>query len=199
MNLDPLIDIFFIKGNPSLKKVYCNKETNEVWTPCQENLIPGIFQKTIHSLDYFREQYDYIYRTNLSSFVNLPHLFEWAQKQDKKSYRGCIGIHKGVRFASGCGFLMGREATAALLKVVKEKPEFVIRTAKRLPDDVAIGKLLTSVGIPPRDAPRIRIRSIVKSIEGLPHDVFHARLKQDKDRSIEPKLFQNLIDRYYFK
>jgi hypothetical protein len=52
---------------------------------CKESLIPGILYKTIAGY-YFCEKkftYDYMLRTNLSSFINIPTLLSYIEQEEK--------------------------------------------------------------------------------------------------------------------
>jgi len=121
-----------------------------------ECLIPGILHKTVEALSFFLgsgDEYDYVWRTNLSSVLDFEGLerFLSSLNQPNGLYAGYIGKalfgdHNlkggglGERssptfFASGAGFLMSRDVAMYLVSN---------RDSLRwdLIDDVAIGALL---------------------------------------------------------
>ena len=72
--------------------LYCDEQIesdlfiteNSITYKCDESLIPGILYKTIAGY-YFCEKkftYDYILRTNLSSFIHIPRLLEYTKTQE---------------------------------------------------------------------------------------------------------------------
>ena len=59
---------------------------NAITYKCEESLIPGILYKTLAGY-YFCEKkftYDYMLRTNLSSFIHIPRLIEYIDNQEDK-------------------------------------------------------------------------------------------------------------------
>jgi hypothetical protein len=82
--------------------------------------------------------FDYVYRTNISSYVDLTLLSEYVENlddQELKFYGGVIGEHAAIKFASGSGYLIGRNT---LKKVVESSDHW----DHSLIDDVALAKLL---------------------------------------------------------
>ena len=59
------IDCFFIEGKVQIE----NFKT--IQTDVEENIVPGIYQKTLVALKELDQKYDFYVRTNLSSFVNF--------------------------------------------------------------------------------------------------------------------------------
>jgi len=58
---------------------------NAITYKCEESLIPGILYKTIAGY-YFCEKkltYDYMLRTNLSSFIHIPRILTYLEDKDK--------------------------------------------------------------------------------------------------------------------
>ncbi len=74
MNTHLKIKAFFIKGNMNINEnIVLDQKNDTIYVKCQESFIPGILIKTIESLKYIYNNYNfkYIFRTNLSSFVDL--------------------------------------------------------------------------------------------------------------------------------
>jgi hypothetical protein len=71
MNIHPHIKSFFIKENNQITiPILIN---DMIYVKCKPSLSPGILIKTIKSFEYIYNNYNfkYIYKTNLSSFLDL--------------------------------------------------------------------------------------------------------------------------------
>jgi len=137
MNIHPNFTTFFICNQPDIPEDIIVKE-NTIYIKDNESYIPGILNKTIKSFEYCLNnfEFDYIYRTNLSSFIDFYKAYDYLDKI-KFNYGGCgIGYHEKTYFASGCGFILSREGVKTLVDN-KNLLDYNIY------DDVAIGKLLT--------------------------------------------------------
>jgi hypothetical protein len=131
-----------------------------------ESLRPGIFYKTIAAMSVCSElfKYDYILRTNLSSFIHIPRLLMYLDTQRLYEYAGghfnnlpdhqnkiyehsVVNKYTGVKmdskfvFLHGACFILSRDLITRLLGIVDNKPERV-RIAENAFDDVAISLLL---------------------------------------------------------
>ena len=123
-------------------------------------------------------EFDYVYRTNISSYVDLNGLSSFVGKLDDPDlefFGGAIGTHNGYKFASGSGYLIGRNLVE---KAVESKAAW----DHSLIDDVALSKLLFEWhGVEPVGISRIDLNSILIT-EGLDVDSstnFHYRCKTD--------------------
>lgn len=136
-----------------------------------ECLIPGILHKTVEALSFFLgsgDEYDYVWRTNLSSVLDFEGLERFISSF-KALYAGYIGLGSlnngsSTFFASGAGFLMSRDVAMYLV----ENKEFL---RWDLIDDVAIGALLE---------PRFGLKHLERCWVQSEHivaekDVFHFR------------------------
>jgi len=178
MNLHTNIKSFFIKGDPHLEQdVILNESENTIYVKSGENYIPGILEKTIKSMEFIQThyEYDYIFRTNLSSFIDLYKFYEFVHLESTQSihYGGIILTPADIKFGyiSGAGILFSQITTEYILNHQQELDYSII-------DDVAIGKLL----IPKFQIDfinRIELESvpdcIIKPIKESP--VFHFRCK----------------------
>ena len=113
-------------------------------------MIPGVLHKTLKSVEYIIKKYefDYLYRTNLSSFICLEKLYTFVSN-NKLDYGGMLyhydehggfpaHLKKEYKFsyASGSGFFMSNEACRNLI-IMKNTLDMDII------DDVEIGSCLT--------------------------------------------------------
>ena len=101
-----------------------------------EGYIPQILEKTIFSLEYINENYDFkhLLRTNLSSFFRSEKILELSNNlRDKDVYTGVSGHY----FASGACMWFSKDILLYLIENKKNLQYNIL-------DDVAIGNLLFS-------------------------------------------------------
>ena len=113
-------------------------ENNEILTGIPD-LYSLIGAKTLHAFEISLRncEFDYIFRTNVSSYLDLKGLQQFVEDKPRNGfYAGAIGNHQGVNFASGCGYFISRD----LVNSVIEKRDL---WDHNLIDDVSLGKLLT--------------------------------------------------------
>jgi len=164
---DVFYRFYFVFSDLSLKvDVLCDEENHSIFCKYDESLEPGIFLKTMAAIQYCEQNftYDFILRTNLSSFWNFSVLpFEinnginlgtiLIQKIDKNQlfinyrwesffqiiYSILPSFGDIFPFLDGAGFLLSREMVKLLLLPISE-----IHYSKLLllPDDIAISVLM---------------------------------------------------------
>jgi len=203
MNSDPDIKVFFMKLDPNLAE---NAEVHGdvIYTKGKESYIPGILQKTVSTMEFCLErfgEFDYIFRTNLSSFVDLKKLKEFASKLPKKKcYAGSIQAGK---YCSGSGFFLSKDMVELIVRNMDAVQYNLI-------DDVAIGMFMRDQNITMTAAPRVDITSLEKWehwLKGKAHDptLFHFRIKQSGKRSTrnleqqrrEETIYRTMVDNVY--
>lgn len=179
MNTHPKIKAFFIKGNMNINEnIVLDQKNDTINVKCQESRIPGILIKTIESFKYIYNNYNfkYIFRTNLSSFVDLNKLYKWAIN-NSINYSAIIGSCRGIKFGSGSGFFLSKECVNYL--ITKDNIDY-----NKYIDDVAIGDMLIpKYSITPNkrtdfvdfDTKKITNDEIKKN------DVFHFRCKNSSN------------------
>ena len=90
------IDVFFIESDSSMPPGTCLIKKNTIYCGGKECFTPGIFQKTILSLEFLHENnYDFYVRTNLSTVVNYRALNNYLKniKQNIFFSTGKLCIH----------------------------------------------------------------------------------------------------------
>ena len=193
MNSYPNIKSFFINNDPSIEDDILWKE-DTIYCREKETYMPGITNKTISVIDYCLQHFnfDYIYRTNLSSVLHLQNLYNFCLNHSF-NYAGLIGNHEGINYASGCGFLLSKES-CIYLTTYKEK---VLK--HQYLDDVCIGMLLEPIfGIQPIDRCDINIDSRDDYTNYLiKDDLFHYRCKSDNDHWYTISIMNTLYDIIY--
>ncbi len=202
MHLDPRhVEAYFIRSDPELRAPY-EIQGDVIWCKGKECLEPGILQKTVFSLECLAErldEFDYVLRTNLSSFYVFPVLLEFLETLPRNQCYAAVPYLCELRlyFGSGAGFIMSTDTAKILIKKKKE----LLRMQQ--PDDVAIGLLFFRHGIPLLPTPRMELLNL-KSWEEqrgqLSPDQFHFRVKnsdQDKRYTEDVIIQKELLQKYY--
>jgi hypothetical protein len=133
-----------------------------------------IGEKTLACFEYLLEQveFDLVFRTNASSYVDLPNLRSYvaAQASLRGFYAGHLGAtFDGLTFASGSGYFLSRD----LLEMVVENRESWDHS---LLDDVALARVLSERGIHPRESPRA-VFTEPPAVAEVDTNQFHFRCK----------------------
>lgn len=147
MHRDPEhFEVYFIRGNPDLAAAYEIKG-DDLFVKTEESYQPGITNKTILSIEALLpriKEFDYVLRTNLSSFYVFPRLLDFvAALPRRRCYCGVQQhIPEGwlpkfglINFVSGAGIVLSSDLAEML---VKQKQE-LLQHSVELPDDVLIG------------------------------------------------------------
>lgn len=138
-----------------------------------------ITQKTllVFELIYNNFDFDFIYRTNSSSYVDINLLYEHLETiKPENFYSGVTARCSGIDFCSGCGYFLSRD----LVKLIVENKE---KCDINMIDDKSIGQFLTSNGVPLTNADRIDFPVNNPSL-----DCFHYRCKEscgDRNQDIK--------------
>jgi hypothetical protein len=157
------VETYYLFGNHHCDEII----DNELLVNVPE---PDYGRKTINSFILTQHMnYDYIFRTNSSSYIDKSLLLEYVKDKPKeKYYSGVIGDAYDVYFAAGAGFFLSKDLVNL---VIDNKDDWVHNYI----DDVALAKFLFKFGYKPTDHPRFD----VLSLDSLPKDFFHYRLKTD--------------------
>lgn len=166
----PGIEIFFYYGKSDK-----NNTSNDIYLnsiECSEN----VGRKTLEMFEYIKDMdFDYIFRTNSSSYVNQEKLLEFLIDKEKINfYCGIIGICSNTRsnFASGCGYFLSKD----LIKLVLDNKS---QWNHNINDDVALSKLLQSLNVSISDK-AIRLDILSTNIDSLDiYNMYHFRCKQN--------------------
>ena len=210
------IDVWFVKAKPERlwigdiandgpfsDTVEFDRDAMTIYVKGEETFIPGILNKTVEAIRAIGLEYDFVWRTNLSSVLDFDGLLRYCRVQTSQNlrcvfYAGYTGladvttnkdIDSNIRFASGSGFLLSREAVQYLID-----NDGLLR--RDLIDDVAIGALLEPrFGIVHLD--RCRIKTGEENVVSVVScGVFHFRCETYcHERTVE---FMNMVDRALF-
>lgn len=155
------IDTYYLFGNHSCNEIIGKELLVNIPEPDYGNKTLNSFI-LVDSMDY-----DYIFRTNSSSYIDKSLLLEYVKDKPKeKYYSGVIGTYNGIEFASGSGYFLSKD----LVKLVIDN-----RNMWNLNhiDDVALGEFLRCFGYKPTPNPRFD----VVNNNYIPKEYFHYRLK----------------------
>lgn len=166
--------VLFYYGNVTELKI----DEDRIYLPHPEGFI-NMGRKTISVIEYILNTYDfnYIFKTNTSSYIDLQLLNKYASTKPKeKLYNGIIGNHDGIRFVSGCGVLMSKDVAKLFVENKQDVNHDII-------EDVAMGLFFQKYNITPTQG--IRHDVVFSNEKSIPSKYFHYRCKdyERNDRS----------------
>lgn len=178
------VEAYFLKSNPKLA-AECEISGDVIWSRVPHGLAPGIVQKTLLSLELLQDrlkEFDYVVRTNLSSFYVVPRLLAYLETLPKT---GCFSAHIDgdprffvTTWACGAGIILSRDTAEMLVrdKLVMWNSPYVARAN----DDLIISAYFRDKKIKLLSAPREDI--LIKEIweqrkDAIPASAFHFRVK----------------------
>ncbi|MDE3046245.1 MAG: hypothetical protein KGJ02_06340 [Verrucomicrobiota bacterium] len=196
MHYDPEhVESYFIRADPQLRSTVQVKG-DVVWSRTKECGLPGILMKTLLSLEHFLprlKEFDFVIRTNLSSFYAFPRLLEFLETLPrKKCYAGPPARQDGT-VASGCGIIFSSDVVELLVKYKHR----CLGLREMDYDDVVMWHVLSELRID-----HIRTSySLMRNIDdwnafisnALP-GVFHVRTVASPDASL---LYSRLVNLFY--
>jgi hypothetical protein len=203
MTSHPNIDCYFYKGDSTQEEEY--KCVDNTLTIRIDDGYDTIYNKMCKAFAYFEaklDDYDYVYRPNLSSFIVFKNYLETlcalhtTQSIPERFCSAVIGEKDGLKFPSGSGFTI----TPDIVKYMLHNPR-----PKYIEDDVTVGLILKDMGIKITPVHRVDIlteqnRNLIESIDIDNINVFHYRLKSNcGNRRNDIEVFKKLLTKYYIK
>ena len=159
MHKHPNVDCYFYKAHPDLREsIFLEDRT--LWIRMNDTF-ETVYEKTLRAFEYFLPKlngYDFVYRSNLSTFVSFDHMLQFCNDLPRKECCAAVigGIEPGetdrhslkhpYSFPGGNGFLLSPDLVRRL---VEEKEPLDHQ------DDVTIGNALRRWKIPIREFARI--------------------------------------------
>lgn len=202
MNTHNNIQSYFIKLNNNINEDVLLKD-DTIFIKGEESLVPGCLYKTIKSIEYILQnenfEFDYIFRTNMSSVVDLNKFYELLCNSNNFNYSGIIGhcvkrdnIEVNSDFISGAGILMSKNICKQLIDS-KELLNY------NLIDDVSIGVLLKNADVKLTSLTRFEAFNYENNVdlinEELIKDFYHFRCRSSDYCTIE--LMKKIISIVY--
>lgn len=160
-------EVFYLHADSKIEKPFL--DGNNFYSKSHEKL-EAIGRKMIQAFEFFNEKYefDYIFRTNLSSYVDLPKLAEILE-QHEFTYDGVVGKHRGIQFASGAGYVISRDMVNF---VINHKDQW----NHSLIDDLALGKLMNQNNVFPKGI--LTRQTLLNINSNIDVNEYHYRCKQ---------------------
>lgn len=92
MNNFPEVKSFFLYADETIENDLLISD-DSITYKCEESYIPGILLKTLASMRFCQKymSYNFLLRTNLSSFIHIPRLLEYLSRQEQKDFM-CTNI-----------------------------------------------------------------------------------------------------------
>jgi hypothetical protein len=198
MNSDSNIKCFFIKYSEEISEEYIiNEENNYILCKGKESYIPGILNKTVTSMEAVLKKYDFdfLIRTNLSSFWNFKNLRNHIETLPKeKCINAVIGNHIGIKFPSGAGFILSID----MVKLLTDKKDTLEFFAL---DDVMIGNFYNKFNVNMIPGKRfdftenLIVDKIDKMLNESVKEAYHYRVLCDRnmqDMYVRDKLYEKI-------
>jgi len=192
------VKIFFIELKNDLECDVCEKD-DYIYVKGEECITPGMYIKTIKSMEYVNNNYDYdfLIRTNLSSFWNLKNLFTLKKSLPLTNFAGGFIICE--LFISGTGIILSKDVCINLVNLGID-----YHTMYHYNEDVYIGILLEySLNISLCDINNFNYM-LKWCIDGDANvamndieNVLYYRIKNDMDRTIDLQIFSTLYKFVY--
>lgn len=192
------IKAYFMKADPNLTTMNLIAD-DIIWTKTSETLVPGIINKTIQSMEVLlpviKTEFDYVLRTNLSSFYVFDRLLTFLENMPRENvYCGSpFGYTNGV---SGCGYILSSDMVELL---VENKSFFNDQLA---PDDILIADFFYSKNIFARYHDRMDLMpmSIWNDNKNfIPLNAFHFRVKNEPSLRLTDDIYvhSQLLKMFY--
>jgi hypothetical protein len=136
VEVDDVSTLFYYGGNR------LEQHGRRLYLPVTDALPAG--EKTIACFEHVLAScdFDLVFRTNTSSYVDLPNLRAFAEERarDEGFYCGRRGMYGELPFASGAGYFLSRDLVSLAVERRHELDQ-------SLPDDISLAKLLHEAGV----------------------------------------------------
>lgn len=149
LNVDPDIKVLMVYGN---QHNFEPQNYDLIYDDIEENYYPGMILKTMRAFEYIDDHYnyDFLVRTNLSTFWDMSKLKQRLENQPKQkcltgSLRRCR--YKGKPspdYIGGINLVLSRDLVQKLIEYKDEVCSW------DLPEDWAMTQLFINMGLPPR-------------------------------------------------
>lgn len=163
MNSDPEhFEAYFLRADPEMPCDFLIRK-NEIVLKTKEGFVPGIAKKSLLAMQAFENrlnEFDYVIRTNLSSFYPFQNLHAYLEKLPKQNCYCGVSLYQprawnppelgDVPFISGAGIIFSPDMVKLLLKESPRWESYI----SQIPDDVYFGLVFHKNQIKPISAQR---------------------------------------------
>jgi len=181
------VETYYLFGNHHCDEII----DKEILVNVSEGNLSICGHKTLKSFILTKNiDFDYIFRTNSSSYIDKQMLVDYIKDKPKeKYYSGVIGeYYNGIKFSSGSGYFISKDLVDLVIENIHKWDHDYI-------DDVAIADVLRNFDI----YPSANSRYDVYPNNEIPLEYFHYRLKTD-DRYYDINnmyLIKKIKDEFY--
>lgn len=163
---------FFVEYRPEQTEEI-SEENNYIYVKGEESYIPGIYNKTIKALQYIEENYsyDYVVRTNLSTFWNLPNLFDFLRRRFSDKPFELAGGFNIQGFLSGTCIILSRDVSIILYNKRCDTYSYH--------DDVLISNTLRQMNIELYNITEYKWGFLIPVIDNLPANCRYLNIEDD--------------------
>jgi len=181
--------IYYYGGNTGFKVV--NHYSREFSANSCDGLNMAHWKYALTLREVMSLEWDFIFRTNSSSYVNKRELLKMAKKLPKeKCYCGASG--ECGMFASGCGHFISRDVAQILLDEMQCN---IGNDVNYTPDDVYIGQILCKkYGL--SVTPGCERVDYYSNGHNRDYKTYHYRCKNEADRRGDIDAFEWLFNRH---
>jgi GR25 family glycosyltransferase involved in LPS biosynthesis len=207
MNSNPEILSFFVKYDENIKtNIYISIEESTIYIRGKEEFTgKAIFNKTKEAIKYIYETYkfDYLLRTNISSFWVFPNLLAYLNTKVPDHIFGIkmntICENEKIDFISGTGIFIPYKLINLLINH---------NFTKYNDDDIEISYIYANNGIILRDSRRSNasfmykfeektIEDINEKIKKIPENVVYFRIKNNNRDILDKYILNFILKKYY--
>jgi hypothetical protein len=175
-------------------------QDNILYFKGSESQVPGIMQKTVKAFEYCLHNYsfDYLIRTNLSSFWDIENLERYNAKTPITEVTCIIGNFPTFSFPSGSGYIVPQK----YIEPIVQQKNNISYTMDN--DDVVMGIVFAQLGIPMKLGMRCDLYDDIRNNMLTSEDIlryrneghYHYRIK-GHDRAIDTRLMHLLYRSIY--
>ena len=195
------VDCYFYKADPTIPdKFLFNKSEQTLYCKLEESY-ETISEKMKMTFSYFEpvlDNYDYIFRTNLSSFVHFDRYIRYCESLGTRTNfcSAVVGnyINSGIPFPSGAGFTLSPDLVRRFIENEYNDNDSI--------DDVALAFALQHWSIQIQPANRIDIYMPLHWSQANFDDesIYHVRIKGwDICKINDIEYYKTLVDKFYSK
>jgi len=161
------VDVLFYYGGDRLAI-----QGRDLYLPVADDL-PNAGRRTLACFEHLLDtvDFDLIFRTNCSTYIDLPNLRRYVEEHAEPSrfYAGKGAFVDGIDFATGTGYFLSRDLVDLVVSRREDWDHSYL-------DDVALAKLLRSHGIERRPVPRV-VYERARDVRKVDVSQFHFRCK----------------------
>ncbi len=219
-------EYFYIEFNSTIENDFL-VEKNTIKIKGNETLMPGLFEKTIKSMKYIIDNFEFSYlmRTNLSTLLHLENIYSFLNLLDQQNLHKYFGgftikdvVFTGTDVVSGTGIFASNNVVKYLIEKYDDKRKYDV------PDDVLFSNIIHDSNLNETKIENIEIQNITNYKMGylisydewnkpyssinlnignfnpnltFPENILYFRIKNGADRNIDIQYHKLLIEKLY--